>query len=759
MKTTHIFNDTINSILSVATIIMALLFLNNSLNAQPAKFIWAKGSGATNNDGGSGVVIDALGNSIVTGYFRDTVTFGSISLTNIGNTNIFTVKYDPSGNVLWARQSSGTAQYNFPFDIAIDRSGNTIIIGYFNGKVIFDGITLTSSGNSDIFIVKYDPSGNVLWARQSCGADAGCAFGIATDSFDNIIITGRFGGTATFDTTKLTSAGGIDIFIAKYDVSGNVLWAKRAGGTNNDVGSSIATDSSGNSIIFGNFEDTVTFDTFILTSAGMKDLFIAKYDVSGNVLWAKQAGGTGYAHGRSIAIDRLGNIMVTGEFYDNATFGTTTLISTEGWDSDVFIVKYDSSGNVIWIKQVYGTNYDFGCDIAMDRYNNYLITGSFQGTAIFDTVTFTTAGNIDIFIAKYSASGNLLWAKRAGGASTDYVEGIATDGLGNSIITGSFEGTTTLGTITMNSAGLSDIFIAKLQEIPDPYPPQNFIATPGNRKVTLSWMPIAEVNVSHYIVYCSQKSGFIPTSNDSIARVNHPDSTYIHSGLKNGTTYYYRLSTVNGTENESDFSEEVSATPSAPDLYIPFTQYDFGDVAVDSSKLWILRLKNLGTDTLLIYDINWRHPQFYLNNTSGVIIPNDSLSIEVTFKPKAPITYEDSLIIITDMPDDAIVKVFLTGRGITQQIVTVLPNPFTPNNDRYNDYVEFKYPEMSTKKPVIKIFNIRGYKINELKDFSNYEYRWYGKDDNGKELEPGVYIYILELHSKNIASGTIILIR
>jgi len=399
-----------------------------------------------------------------------------------------------------------------------------------------------------------------------------------------------------------------------------------------------------------------------------------------------------------------------------------------------------------------------------------------------------------------------------------------------------------------------------------PNPPQNLFAVPGNRQITLSWSPNTEPDMSYYVVYRSQHSVVKPSSTDSVASVNHPNSTYSDSSLTNGLTYYYRISAVDTFNNESGFSEEVGATPLSPVIHIDSTQHYFGDILVDSSKIWVLKINNIGNEKLLIIDINWKESVFSVSDTSGSIIPNDSfkvtitfipdtaraysdtltifsndpvdsilhvvltgnginplepkiapsdmshdfgevlvdnskswiltinnvgsdtliindinwkesvfsvsdtsssilsqesLKVTITFRPKAAQDYQDSLTIFSNDPDESIVKIVLIGQGIfpIYKTISVLPNPFTPNNDGYNDYVEFKYPEMYDQEPIIQIYNLRGRKIRELKDFSGYECRWYGKDDNGRELEPGVYIYILEVQGNKISNGTITLIR
>ncbi len=176
-------------------------------------------------------------------------------------------------------------------------------------------------------------------------------------------------------------------------------------------------------------------------------------------LWAVSAGGT-FSSGYSIATDGLGNIFVTGHFIGMATFGDTTLTSAGG--SDIFIAKYDGDGNFLWVEQAGGTDTDVGRAIAMDGSGNIVVTGNFNGIATFGSTTLTSDGGSDIFIAKYDGDGNLLWVDHAGGTTQDFGGGIATDGSGNIVVTGTFSGTAFFGDTTLTSAGVFDIFITKL---------------------------------------------------------------------------------------------------------------------------------------------------------------------------------------------------------------------------------------------------------------------------------------------------------
>ena len=523
---------------------ISILITANCFSQSPA-YLWVKGTGGTGSDEARCVATDANGNIIVTGrFYSSTIAFGTTTLTNSGFDDMFIVKYDPSGNVLWAKnQDAGGTGGGNGLSVVADAGGNVILTGYFyDSTITFGTTTLTNLGSADIIVVKYDPNGNVLWAKQqdAGGNDEDVTNTITADADGNIIITGGFlSNSITFGTTTLTNGDSIsrtrDIFIVKYDPNGNVLWAKQqdAGGSNADNAWGVAADASGNLFVTGHFfSPTMTFGTTTLTNADSSntnnDMFIVKYDSTGNVLWAKQqdAGGSNSEAGRSVSVDASGNLIVTGSFNSpTITFGATTL--TNAGSSDIFIVKYDSNGNVLWAKQQDGggTGADAALSIAADANENVLVTGSFVSPTItFGTTTLTNASssNIysDIFIVKYDPNGNVLWAKKqtSGGSLNDVANSVATDAGGNIIVAGSYSarpaisrprpspaititfGTTVLGASTGISGVNQNIFIAKLDGTTTgienntmnnevsvyPNPTTGFLLLSNNYNITLS---------------------------------------------------------------------------------------------------------------------------------------------------------------------------------------------------------------------------------------------------------------------------------
>ena len=448
-------------------IFFILVLCSVALFAQNVDWLWAKKAGGTSYDSSSSIAVDANGNSYITGYFYGSATFGTTTLTSSGGSDIFVAKLDINGNWLWAKKAGGT-DFDFGNSIAVDANGNSYVTGYFSGSANFGTTTLTSSSEyyTEIYVAKLDINGNWLWANKAGGTGWDYGYGIAVDANGNSYVTGAFAESAIFGTTTLTSSGGSDIFVAKLDSSGNWLWAKQAGGTDYDDGYGIVVDINGNSYVTGIFySSNCSFGSTTLTSSGGSDIFVAKLDINGNWLWAKQAGGTSGDSGNGIAVDANGNSYITGGFKESATFGTTTLTSSGYYDYDIFVTKLDIDGNWLWAKQAGGTGDEGSNSIAVDANGNSYITSGFEESVNFGTTTLTSSGYLDIFVAKIDHNGNWLWAKQAGGAIDDCGYDIALDANGNSYVTGFFMESANFGTTTLTSSGDRDIFVAKLGEV------------------------------------------------------------------------------------------------------------------------------------------------------------------------------------------------------------------------------------------------------------------------------------------------------
>ncbi|MDX2360165.1 MAG: T9SS type A sorting domain-containing protein [Crocinitomicaceae bacterium] len=387
----------------------------------------------------------------------------------------------------WA-YNIGDSGFDKGESITIDGANNVITTGSFEGTVDFDpGLgtnNLTSNGGTDLFVSKLDANGNFIWAIQIGGTTNDYGYSVTTDATNNVYVTGSFYNMVDFDpgagVLNLFSSGSADAFILKLDPLGDLIWAKKIGGsTSGDVGYSVVVDVFLNVHVTGSYVGTVDFDpgpgTTNLTSSGFSDIFISKLDVNGDFVWAKGMGGAlGNDIGRSIDIDALGNVYCTGSFSSptsdfNPGIGTFNLSTVGGYD--IFISKLDVNGDFVWAKGLGSTGTDDGRSIEIDISGNVYSTGYFTGTIDFDpgvgTSNLTSLGSDDIYILKLDANGDYQWAKRFGNISSARGRSIDSDNLGNVYSTGYFLGTVDfdpgVGVSNLSSTGgNNDVYISKL---------------------------------------------------------------------------------------------------------------------------------------------------------------------------------------------------------------------------------------------------------------------------------------------------------
>ncbi len=375
----------------------------------------------------------------------------------------------------WVRCSGGVSS-DVISSVTTDPAGNVYIAGQFESSTItFGGTTLTKLGEGDAFILKYDASGNVIWAKNGGGTGYDEATSVTTDASGNVFVVGQFSGTLiTFGSTTITNAGG-NMFLIKYDASGNMLWAKSAGGggSGNEYANSVTIDAMGNVFMAGYFGSTsITFDSTTLTNAGLTDIFLVKYDASGNVVWARSAGGNKNDYIGSVTTDHLGNVYVAGSFESSTiTFGSTTYTNASSGGtlprSDLFLVKYDAAGNVLWARSVGGGRDDYATSVRTDGSGNVFLAGYFYSSSLtFGSTTLTntiwTYVAEDLFLVKYDTNGNVVWAKSAGGYGGDRATSVALDASGNIFVAGFFDGADiTVGSTTLTNLGYSDLLLIK----------------------------------------------------------------------------------------------------------------------------------------------------------------------------------------------------------------------------------------------------------------------------------------------------------
>lgn len=379
---------------------------------------------------------------------------------------------------------TGGSNADYGTSVTADGSGNVYTAGYFGDVVDFDpgaGVTnLTTAGSKDAFIQKLDEDGDFVWARSIGGTSIAQAEGIVVDASENVYVTGWFRDSVDLDpgagVYNLDCASDSGIFVTKLNSAGDFVWARGTCGNSNTHAREISIDTSGNIYIVGMFDGEVDFDpgpgTFNLTSAGLRDVFIAKLDSSGDFEWAHSFGSAAQDFGYSIEVDTADNVYVTGFFSNTVDFdpGVGVVNRMSIGDEDVFVEKLDSSGNIIWVKTFGGIWEDRGFRLAVDFSGYVYVTGDFRNTVDFDPgvgiENRTSDAAEDVFVLKLDGFGNFVWVETFGSGGEDIGRGIDVDILGNVYVSGYFRNTTDFdpgpGTYFLTSNGFLDIFVQKL---------------------------------------------------------------------------------------------------------------------------------------------------------------------------------------------------------------------------------------------------------------------------------------------------------
>ncbi|MBP7496826.1 MAG: SBBP repeat-containing protein [Bacteroidales bacterium] len=375
---------------------------------QEGKILWTKtaDSGITT---AKSITVDNYGNIYVIGKFNAPgCQFGKYSFKIIDpleGMDLFIVKYNPDGELIWATSAGGKCGYIEPWAIDSDTEGNIFFTGVFTAKSIkFDTLTINAYQNScqgmypEIFIAKYNTNGKALWAKAINGNDFDWAYGIATDKDNNVFITG-------YSNSKSLSIGNInislsnsrDMLLVKFNSEGKLLWMNNKYGIETY---SVSTDSKGNSIVCGEFmKDTLIMNKDTLFREHSK-MFTAKYSPGGDIKWAKTATKGKYAYVLPVTTDSLDNVYIGGWFTKQPFIYDTNIVPC---DTGLFITKYDSSGKFNWVKCVEGHGKIRA--LHCDKFGNIYMAGYYTDTLIsFDTIAITQKNGTSQFIAKLAPS-------------------------------------------------------------------------------------------------------------------------------------------------------------------------------------------------------------------------------------------------------------------------------------------------------------------------------------------------------------------
>lgn len=448
---------------------LSFLFISVStlIHAQNYDFNWANALGNSTSSYGTSIATDSENNVYVLGKFEDTLDLdpgaGVFNVISNGGHDIFIQKLNINGELIWAKSIGGTMN-DFGWEINIDNNGNILITGAYQNVVDFDPSASienrTAVDFQDAFVLKLTSNGNFVWVASFGSSSSDVAFAMTTNSSNEVIVGGTFGGTVDFDPgtgiTNRTAIGvGSDLFLVKLDENANFMWVNITGGAGSEIYRSIVVDNNDHIYAQGVYEGTVDFDPGIgtanETSNGGEDSFIQKFENSGSLTWAKVYGGSGSVYGVCHDVDGNGNVYSAGYFTGTADLdpgaGTENVTTGLGqFDWNIFIQKLDSSGNWVWGKMIASpSGGEQPTDIVVNDAGEVFLTGYGGETTDFDpgtaTYNLTTAGSWDFFLLTLDVAGDFVWAQNWGAEMPDYTKAMTIDNQGSIYLTGSFQDT------------------------------------------------------------------------------------------------------------------------------------------------------------------------------------------------------------------------------------------------------------------------------------------------------------------------------
>ena len=340
-----------------------------------------------------------------------------------------------------------------------DASGNTLIAGSYAGLLDFGGATYTAAGGVDLFAAKLDPSCAPIWSRSIGAAANERALSVTIDSQGDLLIGGDFAGTVDFGLGPETSAGAADIIVLKLDgATGATAWAGAFGSTDGDSARAIAADAQGNVLVTGDFTNTVTFGGPALVSSGASDVFVVKFSSTGAHVWSLRAGNSLSQSGSSVAADPQGNVVVSGNVQGSINFGLGSITSAGG--NDIFVVKLDPAGAPLWNRGYGDENNQIGNNVAVGADGSVVLASYFEGVVNFGGGALTSPAGSNAYLAKLSGAGDHVWSKGFGSASGSQCRSVTVGATGDVTIAGTFGGSIDFGAGPWLSAGLTDGFAA-----------------------------------------------------------------------------------------------------------------------------------------------------------------------------------------------------------------------------------------------------------------------------------------------------------
>ncbi len=444
--------------------VLLILFSGLSFSQQHS-FEWVMefGNPPNTTDTRTTLAAGEPGQFFMAGEFVDTAWFGDSSLESSGGTDVFIARMTGDGSFeqVW---KIGGADHDYMQDIKAITDGGLLAAGYFYGSTQIGDEGLTSLGSQDVFIARFTAQGGFEWVFHAGGLMADYISAVIADDEGNIYFGGYFYGEMTFGDTTIQAQGSSDLYLARLGTGGMLDWVVTAGGSSSDQVRDISLDAQGRILLTGSFYGDITIGDTTLVTSDPVGVFISRFQNDGSPDLVFQLNGTYLTPEVYVCADPEENFYVSGNFSETITFGSKVFEAGE-FNQDIFAVKYDPTGKVLWARHGHSYSSDQVIGMAVDVYGNLYLAGHYLDSLHFSNLTLPytlCCGSREIFLVTYSPSGDMMWGDQISGPRAN-LHSMAIDGQGELLLSGWFTDELAFGPLILsNFTGYSN-YVSGLQ--------------------------------------------------------------------------------------------------------------------------------------------------------------------------------------------------------------------------------------------------------------------------------------------------------
>ena len=417
--------------------------------------------GGAEDETANDIVVDSQNNVFVTGEFRDKAVFGSTTLTSTGKTDIYLIKLSPTGALQWAI-SGGGKEDDKGCCLAVDTKDAIYLAGSVGEKAQFAGLEVQFDAPKAV-IAKIDQKGNGVWIKSAKGDDESHFQAIAISVSNEIYLAGSYYKEFTFDekTVKANNPALKKVFITKLDRAGKAAWViSSQGSSEEDIGGLVVSLDTNHLYMTGSFTGTVDLGSQKSTSRGKRDLFLLKLTTGGNLEWIRHYGGTGQDTVHGLHMVGNDGLLITGTFSKEIDFGGNKLQRTS--DISPFIAKVDKAGKMLWVQSSTGTGSSRSLRARYGPKGDVHLVGDHQKGAVFGPYTPASNGKEDMLYLHFSTKGELKTLRTFGGKGVERGTAVTFGSDGSMYITGILSDKVQFGNVSAQSKGGKDAFVMRI---------------------------------------------------------------------------------------------------------------------------------------------------------------------------------------------------------------------------------------------------------------------------------------------------------